>query len=135
MTDEVRVVEEDVQVEAVPLEPGLCQATKVIRRLKELGFWKRLRSSVHLRRRAGSYEALDLVLFLVAYFASGSGKAFSRATTLGFGDGTGAANAAWNMTAYSFTQESAPIPEPNTMLLLAAGLLGLAGVRRRQHEK
>lgn len=78
MTDEVRVVEEDVKVEAVPLNPGLCQATKVIRRLAELGFWKSLRSRVHLRRRACPYQALDLILFVVSYFASGHGKGFKK---------------------------------------------------------
>ncbi len=72
----VRFVEEAVDVEVVPLAQKLCQAASVIRRLQGLGLWSGLRCDVHLRRRAGSYEALDLVLFLVACFASGSGENF-----------------------------------------------------------
>jgi hypothetical protein len=72
----VRIVEEAVEVDVVPLEQRLSRAVKVIRRLEGLCLWHELRCGVHLRRRAGSYEALDLVLFLAACFSSGSGDDF-----------------------------------------------------------
>lgn len=83
MPGRLQVVEETVEVEVVPLERRLVRAVKVIRRAEELGIWDRLRSSVHLRRRASSYEAVDVTLFLVACFASGYGdnlKGFAKET-------------------------------------------------------
>ncbi|MFH0981612.1 MAG: hypothetical protein V2A79_08745 [Planctomycetota bacterium] len=83
MPDGVQIVEETVEVEVVPLERRLCQAVQVIRRTEGLGFWDDVRNGVHLRRHAGSYEASDLILFLMACFASGSGdniKGFAKET-------------------------------------------------------
>lgn len=74
----VTVVEEVDEAGVVALEPNLCQATKVIRRMGDLGLWDGLRSSMHVRRRAGSYEAVDIVLFWVAFFASGEGKSLKK---------------------------------------------------------
>jgi hypothetical protein len=34
-------------------------------------------------------------------------------------------------TSYAYTQEMIPVPEPGTLVLLACGLMGLVGIRRR----
>jgi hypothetical protein len=69
MPERVVVVEDVVDVEAVPIDKELLGTVRVIRKLASLGLWDWLRQNAHLRRRASSYEVVDLVLFLVAYFA------------------------------------------------------------------
>jgi len=59
---------------------------------------------------------------------SGSGAA-STLDKLEFGDGTGAANAQWEMTAYTFSQE---VPLPSALYLFSSGLLGLIGLAKKR---
>ena len=67
--------------------------------------------------------------FFIDDLLSASGEAAASATNqLVFGDGTGAANAAWNMTSYSFSQ----VPEPSSGLLAVLGFVCLASRSRRR---
>jgi hypothetical protein len=94
MPEQVVVVEDEVQVDAIPIERELRGSVRVIRSLTSLGLWDRLRERVHIPRRSGVYEFVDVVLFIVAYFANskhdGGFTDFAARTAGEIGRGLGA---------------------------------------------
>lgn len=93
MSGRIVVVEREEQVGSLPWPEWAQRARVVLVELAGLGLWQGLSDLVHLRRRAGSYEMVDLFLFCVAYFASGQKPGFKKfaAEAARFGDGLAAA--------------------------------------------
>jgi len=79
-------------------------------------------------------EGFQLYIDSVLFY-SGATASVLYPTSLFFGDNTIEDNALAEIRQFVFRQESAPAPEPATILLSGIGIVGLAGLRKKSYNR